>query len=161
MTFITFDSLCGKGKNQRIIMSNIRLEALKTKAKLLQKAKRGTGKLIQLKEAYALIAKAAGYSSWQDMKATLDSNDKFCPKGHSAIWKAWFASYEEALLHLKENQFLVPYMKDFFICNADYIQFLGLELNDSDLLKAGTNWVKPKDMQAFERLSKKIAQKQI
>ncbi len=139
-------------------MSKTPLDSFRIKAKLLQKAKKKSGTNILLKDAYAILAKASGFSSWQDLKATLEVNQIFCPRGHSAIWKNWYASYEEALLEVRTGKkFLLPYQKEFFVCDTHYIEFLGLQSDDTDLLKVGNNWVQPNDMQAFERMVKKIA----
>lgn len=138
-------------------MSKTPLDSYRIKAKLLQKAKKKSGNNILLKDAYAILAKASGFSSWQDLKATLEANQIFCPKGHSAIWKTWYASYEDALLKIRTGKkFLIPYQKEFFVCDEHYIEFLGLQTDDADLLKVGNNWAQPNDMQAFERMTKKI-----
>ena len=138
-------------------MSKTPLYSLRIKAKLLQKAKKKSGTNILLKDAFAILAKTAGFASWQDLKATLEANQIFCPNGHSAIWKNWYASYEMALSDLTATEnYLIPYQKEFFICDQNYIQFLGLQIEDADLLKVGHNWVQPKDMKSFERLIKKI-----
>ncbi len=139
-------------------MPATRIESLKTKAKLLQKAKSKAGKPTRLKDAFELIAKTAGFASWRDLKAVLDANESFCPPGHSALWKVWYASYAEALEHIETSGgYLLPYQKEFFVCDADYIRFLGVTPDDEDLKKVGSNWAEPCDAKAFERLMKKIA----
>ncbi len=138
-------------------MSQTRIESLKIKAKLLQKAKQKAGKPIQLKAAFATLARAAGFDSWQDLKQTLEQNQPLCPPGHSAHWKVWYASYDEAKTHLREHGgYLLPYLKDFFICNEDYIRFLGIEEGDTDLARVGKNWAEPVDYEAYQRLLKKV-----
>ena len=123
-----------------------RLEALKTKAKLLQKAKKRSGKPIALKDAYALLATIAGFASWRDMKATLDVHELLRPRHSSALWSVWYGSYDEAHGHLRDQGgYLLPYQKQFFICDHHYIESLGIDLRDPDLDKVGTNWAKPKD----------------
>lgn len=141
-------------------MPSTRLESLKIKAKLLQKAKRRNGKPFALKDAFALIAEAAGFSSWRDMKNTLDVHELLRPPHASALWSVWYGSYEEAKKHLQEQDeggFLLPYQKQFFICDTNYIANLGIELDDSDLQKVGANWVEPKNAAAWQRLLAKIA----
>lgn len=134
-----------------------RIQSLKIRAKLLQKAKAKAGKPVRLKEAFTLLARASGFSSWQDLKTTLNENGPLCPPGHSAHWKIWYASYSEACSHLKAHGgFLLPYQRDFFICDLDYLNFLGLSADDPDLKEVGTNWVEPGDLQAFKRLLKKV-----
>lgn len=133
------------------------LESLKIKAKLLQKAKLRAGKPIRLKDAFELIAQHAGFTSWRELKDVFEENEIFCPTGTSAHWKTWYGSYEEGLRHLQESQgYLLPYRKHFFVCDADYLEVLGVERNDPDLLKVGRNWVEPADAEAWTRLVKKI-----
>jgi len=138
-------------------MSISRIQSLRIKAKLLQKSKRRAGTMFRLKDAFSMIARASGFSSWQDMKLTLDANEVLCPAGSSAHWKVWYANYDEAVAHLGLNGgFLLPYQKDFFVCDADYIRFLGIESEDPDLVAVGPNWAEPKDPRAFDRLLKRI-----
>ncbi|AFY00209.1 hypothetical protein Bdt_0501 [Bdellovibrio bacteriovorus str. Tiberius] len=144
-------------KTKGCSMSVSRLESYKIKAKLLQKAKQKSGQDFQLKDAFALIAKTAGFASWNDLKATLENQVDFCKKGHSAYWKVWYASYDEARAHLdSDGGYLLPYQKDFFICDENFIQWLGLEVTDEDLLKVGRDWAKPLDADAYSRLLKKM-----
>lgn len=134
-----------------------RLESLKIKAKLLQKAKLKAGKAIQLKEAFELIAKHAGFLSWRDMKENLDANDFMAPKPGGTYWNVWYSSYEEAKEHLASREgFLLPYQKHFFICDIHYIENLGVDRNDEDLKLVGRNWVEPSDASAWTRLSTKV-----
>jgi hypothetical protein len=134
-----------------------RVQALKTKAKLLQKAKLKAGKPIRLKEAFAHLARMSGFSSWRDLKANLEQSEIFCPPGHSAQMKTWYASYGDAVSHLAaRGGYLLPYQKAFFLCDEGYLRFLGLSPNDMDLQKVGNNWAEPKDGPAFQRLLKKL-----
>ena len=138
-------------------MSVSGIESLKIKAKLLQKAKKKAGKTIQLKEAFDIIAKTSGFKSWREMKELFEATEHFCPKGSTARWKIWFKNYEEALEQMKTARgYLLPYRDHYFICDQDYIEFLGIEPNDADLTKVGRNWVEPSDSDAFLRLSEKI-----
>lgn len=135
-----------------------RIQYLKNKAKLLQKAKARAGTPIQLKDALEIIAKNASFESWRDLKENLEENQALWWPLGGALWNVWYASYEEALrdLSLKEGQYLLPYQKQFFICDIHYIKNLRIEENDPDLEKVGNNWVEPKDVLAWERLLSKI-----
>lgn len=138
-------------------MSQLEIEKLKSKAKLLQKAKRRAGILIPLKEAFHRIALAAGFSSWRDLRATVDATGIFCPKGGSAFWKLWFASYAEARACAEEKKgFLLPYRKQFFVCDEAYIEFLGVPATDDDLALVGRNWAEPSDQAAWRRILRRI-----
>ena len=138
-------------------MSISRIQSLRIKAKLLQKAKRRAGTELRLKDAFSLLARSSGFSSWQDMKLTLDANEVLCPAGSSAHWKVWYSNYDEAVAHLHANGgYLLPYQKDFFVCDADYVRFLGIDESDADLAGVGPNWVEPREAKAFERILKRI-----
>ena len=137
-------------------MTASRIQSLKNKAKLLQKAKKKAGKPIRLKTSLAIIAKASGFDSWRDLKAKLGETELFSPRS-SAIWNTWYASYEEARKHLASHGgFLLPYEKQFFICDIHYIERLGIERDDADLAKVGADWTKPQDNSAWRHLLKKI-----
>jgi hypothetical protein len=145
------------GAYQETVMPSSRLDSLKIKAKLLQKAKQRAGQPIALKDAYAILAKAAGYPSWRDMKATLEEHEALRPPKASALWNVWYASYDEAKRHVLEHGgFLLPYQKQFFVCDEHYVQSLGLELDDPDLEKVGADWVEPEDPAAWGRLKAKL-----
>ncbi|MES2857329.1 MAG: hypothetical protein V4692_15775 [Bdellovibrionota bacterium] len=141
------------------------IESFKIKAKLLQKAKLKAGKSIQLKDAFELLAKSAGFKSWRHLKEIFEATEHYCPRGSTARWKIWIKDYEEAKAQLessmakstgKQGSFLLPYRDHFFICDDDYVEFLGVDRNDPDLAKVGPNWVEPADSNAFKRMTKTI-----
>lgn len=133
------------------------LESLKIKAKLLQKAKKKVGVSLQLKDALDQIARLSGFPNWRELKTVTEETEIFCPQPSSAHWKTWYASYEEALSHLEEGEgFLLPYRKQFFICDIHWIERLGLRAEDPDLDRVGRNFVEPKDREAWQRVVKKI-----
>ena len=135
-----------------------RLESLKIKAKLLQKAKLRAGTPIALKDAFALLAKHAGFSSWREWKNVIELHEKLRPPHASALWHVWYATYEEAKTHLdREGGYLLPYQKHYFITGDDYLANLGLDLADPDLKKVGPDFTRPLDISAFHRLVAKIA----
>ena len=143
-------------------MSTSRIDSLKIKAKLLQKAKKRAGKPIALKDAFAILATKSGFTSWREMKATIELHEVLRPPHASALWNTWYGTYEAAKAHLlDQGGFLLPYQKQFFICDENYIQSLGLPLDDPDLAKAGPNWVEPLDMGAWARLLSKLAKKRV
>lgn len=137
-------------------MSSNSIESLKIKAKILQKKKRAAGEDYQLKDAYHTIAKTAGFASWKEMKDSFIISDKLNPPKWGAIWKIWFANYDEAKSVLKEDQFLLPYRNQFFICTQDYINALGIQADDQDLQLIGRDWARPKDKKAYERILQKL-----
>lgn len=135
------------------------IDSLKIKAKLLQKAKIKKQPDFKLKQAYEILALAAGYASWREWKEILDEHQIFAPPG-AAIWHVWYSNLEEAQLHLTttSNTFLIPHQKHFFICDQNYVKTLGIDANDTDLKLVGRNWATPMDYDAWERMLKKISQ---
>jgi hypothetical protein len=135
-----------------------RIESLKIKAKLLQKAKKKAGKDIPLKDALDILAKAAGFKTWREFKEILEATAHFYPGKGTAYWNIWFSSYEEALAALETHPagYLLPYQKDFFICEADFIESLGIARGEEDLSKVGRNWVEPGDAKAWGRILRKV-----
>jgi hypothetical protein len=142
-----------KGENAMLKSS---VSSIKIKAKFLQKAKMKTDSCFALKDAFAVISKAAGYASWKEMKDSYDESDIFNPPKWSAQWKIWFASIEDARNNLKPENYLVPYRNQFFICDIDYLKSLGIELDDPNLKKIGNDWSIPKDLHSWEALKRKI-----
>ncbi len=71
----------------------------------------------------------------------------------------WFSNYEDARKSLEsEGGFLLPYKRQFFVCDSEAIRTMGLEPDDADWEKIGWNCVQPTDMQAYQRLSEKREQ---
>lgn len=133
------------------------LDNLKIKAKLLQKAKQKNGQAFALKDAFNVLARSRGFTNWRDYKSHLQEQPDFCPPGTSAYWKHWYASYDEARAHQAENgYYLLPYQKQFFLCDIHYINALGIAADDSDLTKVGMDWTQPQDAAAWQRLLQKI-----
>ncbi len=141
-------------------MSFSSIESLKIKAKLLQKSKKKKGIEIPLKDAFQIIAKAAGFESWRELNANFEETDLFNPPRWSAQWKAWYASLDEARSHLEEDKFLLPYHKQFFICDVHYIEALGIPEGDDDLKLIGHDWTRPQDKAAWNRVVARIRKEQ-
>lgn len=137
-------------------MSLSSLESLKIKAKLLQKSKKKKGIEIQLKEAFQIIAKAAGFESWRELSSNFEETDLFNPSHWSAQWKVWFGNLDDARAQLEEDKFLLPYHKQFFICDIHYIKALGISENDSDLKLIGHDWTRPQNKAAWSRVLARI-----
>ena len=135
-----------------------RMESLKIKAKLLQKSKKKSGKSIQLKEAYEIIARSAGYADWRSMKKDVEKYKIFRPsKANLPYWNNWYSTYEEAKTHLsKASEYLLPFEGKFFLCGSDYIEALGIAPDDQDLKLVGNDWAFPKDEEALTRIVSKI-----
>ena len=132
------------------------IESLRIKAKLLQKSKARAGNPVALKDAYALIAHTAGYQSWQEMKAIVEAHEILRPKNFS-LTTTWYSNYSEGKSHILANGgYLIPYQKQYFVCEESYLSALGLDLSDADIEKVGHDWTSPLDGAAYERILKKI-----
>ncbi len=104
---------------------------------------------IQLKHALAVIALENGFQSWVDLKVQIH----FIIGGYLNLW---FAHYKEAKSQLKASGgFLLPYKKQFFICDANYLKQIGFEPDDPDWKKIEYDWAQPADQNAWRRLYKK------
>lgn len=139
-------------------MSVSRIESLRIRAKLLQKAKKRAGLPFALKNAFAIIAASSGFQSWREMKATIETHEVLRPTDSCALCSVWYSSYEEGKAHIAAHGgFLLPYQKQFFVCDANYVSTLGLRLDDPDLKEVGDDWVTPADQMAWSRLLRKMA----
>jgi len=68
----------------------------------------------------------------------------------------WYSSYAEAQKAREHHGgFLLPYKNHFYVCEADVIQALGLDPDDSDWGKIKRDAAQPTDGEAFERLREK------
>lgn len=104
---------------------------------------------IKYKHALAVIALENGFGSWVDLKSQIS----FIVGG---FLNKWFASYTQAKAEQQQQGgFLFPYKNQFFICEASYIERLGLNPNDPDWKAIGWDWINPSDKTAWQRLYKK------
>ena len=111
-----------------------RLNSLKIKAKLLQKSKKKAGKPIQLKEAYEILAKTAGYESWRHYKAAIENTSDFAGGVSGSSLNVWTKVHQEALQHaLETNGYVIPHENYFFVGDRDYLKSIGIDPNDRDL----------------------------
>ena len=68
----------------------------------------------------------------------------------------WFANYEDARASLERDRgYLLPYRRQFFVCEADVISALGLEPDDPDWERINRDAARPTDLPAYERLRQK------
>jgi hypothetical protein len=103
---------------------------------------------IKLKHALLVIAIENGFQSWVQLKTEV-------PFIRGGFLNKWFANYAEAKQQLRaENGFLLPYKKQFFICDASYIAQLGLDPLAPDWELIGYDWANPNDKAAWQRLYK-------
>ncbi|STY28579.1 Uncharacterised protein [Legionella wadsworthii] len=104
---------------------------------------------VKRKHALTVIAKAKGFNSWSDLKCQL-------PFIRGGFLNHWFAYYAEAKRHQSiEGGYLLPFKNQYFICDADYILNLGFKADDLDWKLIGYDWVKPRNIEAWQRLYQK------
>jgi hypothetical protein len=123
---------------------------------------------IKLKHALTVLAMENGFDTWADLKRNVEYNDKrnafmnrnftaLCPKRCWGVLSNWEVRYEDALEDLQERGgYLLPYKQQFFVCQEAYIERLGLDPDDIDWELIGWNWVKPANIEAWERLNEKL-----
>lgn len=104
---------------------------------------------IKHKTALAVVATEKGFSSWAELKHQL-------PLVRGGFLNHWFADYQQAKAYLKsQGGFLLPYKKQFFVCEAEYINNLGFSFEDPDWQLIGYDWINPDNQKAWIRLYKK------
>ena len=123
---------------------------------------------VKLKHALTVIAQEHDFDSWVDFKRHLERKDKLAERRESyytllyppqaaRFVLEWHANYEIASTELsRSGGYLLPYKKQFFICEAEYIAELGLDPDDPDWELIGYNWIHPADQSAWERLDSKL-----
>ena len=85
-----------------------------------------------------------------------DADTLWYPPTLDVFLNRWFSSYDEAREALEtEGGYLLPYRHQFFICQPEAIQAMGLEPDDPDWERIGRDGGRPADAEAFQRLSKK------
>lgn len=66
--------------------------------------------------------------------------------GFCGTLNRWFAGYDEARASLDEHGgFLLPFGRQFFVCEEEGIRALGLDPGDPDWVRIGRDWVNPAD----------------
>jgi hypothetical protein len=126
---------------------------------------------LRLKHALAVVALEQGYDSWRALKAaaeaharasvvaTPQTNREMYARGMDVLLNRWFARYEDARASLEElGGYLLPFDRQFFICEAEGIRILGLDPDDADWALIGWDWVQPQDTAAWQRLRAKRLQ---
>lgn len=104
---------------------------------------------VKRKHALNVIAMEKGFNNWSELKQQL-------PFIKGGFLNHWFNTYDEAKAFLvSKGGYLLPYQKQFFICNKDYINHLGFDANDPDWNLIEYDWVHPKHDEAAKRLYRK------
>lgn len=126
------------------------------------------GERVRRKHALAAVAAEKGFSSWAAFKEHCNPERPQIPaafdaavlfKGHRATFlNRWFVDYGQARSSLAEQGgYLFSYRDQYFICEAGFIETLGIDPDDPDWEKIGRNCVEPADDQAWQRLHSKLS----
>ena len=92
------------------------------------------------------------------MTNTKVQTDMYVPR-MDAVLNRWFTSYEEARASLEaEGGYLLPFKSQFFVTQSEGIRELGLDPDDPDWERIGWDWVRPKDVEAWKRLTERRTQ---
>ena len=114
----------------------------------------------KLKHCLEIIALENQYQSWRDFKKNFDKSieDDFVEHYIGGFLNHWFPNYQEA----KEFQrlrggFLLPFKSQYFICEADFIEVIGLDSGDQLWREIDFDWVKPMSKKSWKILRKRLS----
>ncbi|RKH11970.1 hypothetical protein D7X74_24415 [Corallococcus sp. CA047B] len=119
---------------------------------------------VKHKHGLTVIAREAGHATWALLKQALESVSApgldtrvFFQKGPAVFLNRWCATYEEAAASLAaQGGFLFPFRHQYFVCEAGFLQALGIDVKDPDWERLGHDWVRPRDPAAKARLEAKL-----
>ena len=119
---------------------------------------------IRLKHALAVVAAELGYDTWAGCKRRLEvpanerlDTESFFARTAAAYLNRWFARYDEARASLEaEGGYLFPFRRQFFICEAGFLETRGIDPGDPDWERIGRDWVRPRDEAARDRLERRL-----
>jgi hypothetical protein len=119
---------------------------------------------IRLKHALAVIAAELGYPTWAACKRRLETppnerldTESFFARMGAAYLNRWFARYGEARASLEaEGGYLFPFRRQFFICEAGFLEARGIDPAHPDWEQIGRDWVRPRDEAARDRLERTL-----
>jgi hypothetical protein len=120
---------------------------------------------VQRRHCLAVIARELGFAGWPHLVAVLNGDDDtdfgklLYPSSGSAHSNIWCATYDEARkIREQSGGYLLAYGRQYFIVDRYFIATLGLDPDDSDWESIGRDWVRPKDLDARQRLYRKLIQ---
>jgi hypothetical protein len=110
------------------------------------------------KDALLIIALEKGFDSWLQLKNYFYRilSSPFEDNYVGGFLNLWFTRYVDAKSQQKkQGGYLLPYKKQYFLANEEYIKALGLDPFDPDWKLIDWDWVKAKDKNALNRLFQK------
>ncbi len=119
---------------------------------------------IRLKHALAVVAADLGYRTWAECKRRLETppdrrldTETFFAAMGAAYLNRWFARYDEARASLEaEGGYLFPFRRQFFVCEAGFLEARDIDPAHPDWERIGRDWVRPRDEAARDRIERKL-----
>src|SRR5262249_40425292 len=129
---------------------------------------------IQRKHCLAIVARAAGFASWEHARRLIgddepdarasearpvetDFGTTLYPDRFAARLNHWFATYDEARAFREESGgYLLAYKRHFFVADRFFIEAIGLDPEDPDWNAIGRDWARPRSVEARRRLYGKL-----
>ena len=132
------------------------IEQFKTRAAILTKTLRRGGVPVQRKDALACVAAEEGFASWTALKHAYSTAALFNRMTGGCL-NRWFKSYAAAKdSQARDGGYLFPFRKQYFVCEAGFIDALGLDPADPDWEAIRRDWAAPCDRAAYQRLFAKF-----
>lgn len=118
---------------------------------------------VQRKHALAVIAREQGHASWGELKQARESSpsqvdfERLLARVGARFLNRWFTTREEAVASLRAHGgYLFPFREQFFICGPELLTLLGVDMTDADWVRAGPDWLEPRDVEAHARLEQQL-----
>jgi hypothetical protein len=118
---------------------------------------------VKRRHCLAIVARELGFQGWPHAVGILSGTEStdfgtlLYPEGAAVHWNIWSASYAEArAIREQHGGYLLAYRRHFFIADRYFIETLGLQPDDPDWELIGRDWVKPRQLDARERLYGKL-----
>jgi hypothetical protein len=153
------------GDPPRALAAADRLRVLPHFANLTPERIAAWGADIRRKHALSAIAIELGFGSWDELKAVcqreeprpFDIGSLFDRPSTAVFLNHWCRTYEEAAaIHADAGGFLFPYRSQFVVAPAGVLEAHGIDARDPDWERIGRDWVRPRDMRAYERLRARV-----
>jgi hypothetical protein len=142
-----------------------RLRALPELRKADEPKLRSFAHVAQRKHFLAVVAREAGFSSWEHALRVISGESAESDFGkllYDTRWGAylnvWCATYEEAkeTHRAHPERYLLAYQRHFFLVERGFVEALGVSPDDEDWDAIGRDWARPRDLAARTRLYGKI-----
>jgi len=114
------------------------------------------------------IAVQLGFDGWPHALDVLEGarlvnfGTLLVPPKSSPFWNVWSANYEEAArIRAKHGGYLLAYLRQFLVADADFIRHLGLDPDDPDWEAINRDWPNAANGEARARLYAKLTRQRL